>query len=236
LTSANRRLGAGMAAALLATAACTDWAGYDLDKASGAVPAFSTMRNDVTPDPYQMVREPVPGTVPTLHPMGDVPAPYTQAQLDSIAPTLTNPLQPTPQVLSRGERVYKNNCSVCHGDDGAGNGPVVNAQTKFPFAPAINGGATAGRSDGYIYGVIDVGRNFMPPYGTRITHLDRWAVVTYLRRLQGATGGAAQPARGAPVPPVTPDAVMDTAGGAQPAPAAGTPPATIENRPSSTVP
>jgi mono/diheme cytochrome c family protein len=236
LTSANRARAVGMTAALLASAACTDWAGYDLDRASGAVPAFSTMRDDVVPDPYQMVREPVPGTVPAINPMGDVPAPYTQAQLDSVAPTLVNPLRPTPEVLSRGERVFATNCAVCHGADGAGNGPVVNAQTKFPFAPAINGGATAGRSDGYIYAVIDAGRNFMPPYGTRIPHLDRWAVVTYLRRLQAASGAAAQPERGAPAPPVTPDAVMDTARGAEPAPAAGAPPATLQNRPSSTVP
>lgn len=221
MTSANRARALATTAALLASAACTDWAGYDLDRASGAVPAFSTMRDDVSPDPYQMVREPVPGTVPVLHPMGDVPAPYTQAQLDSVAPTLTNPLRATPEVLARGERVYANNCAVCHGDGGAGNGPVVDAQTKFPFAPAINGAATAGRSDGYLYAVIDVGRNFMPPYGTRITHLDRWAVVTYLRRLQGASGDAAQPAPAAPAP--APGAAADTAPGATPA--AATPPA-----------
>ena len=232
MTSANRARAGAIAAALLLSAGCTDWAGYDLDRASGAVPAFSTMRNDVAPDPYQMAREPVPGTVPTTSPMGDVPAPYTQAQLDSVAPTLTNPLRPTPQVLARGEQVFRNNCAVCHGDGGAGNGPVVNAQTKFPFAPAINGGATAGRSDGYLYAVIDVGRNFMPPYGTRITHLDRWAVVTYLRRLQGVSGGAAQPTP-APAAPAAPGAAVDTGA---PAPAAGAPPAAQPNSPSSTVP
>src|SRR5688572_15854237 len=174
-----------MAAALLATAACTDWAGYDLDKASGAVPAFSTMRDDVSPDPYQMPREPVPGTVPTQHPLGDVPAPYTQAALDSIAPTLTNPLPRSAQVLARGKLQYERNCSVCHGAPGDGQGTVNNAQSKFPYAPALNAGPTQARSDGYIYAVIDQGRGLMPPYGTRITHLDRWAIVHYVRQLQG---------------------------------------------------
>ena len=235
MTSANRvRHAAALAATVLSLSACTDWAGYDLDRASGAVPAFSTMRNDVSPDPYQMVREPVPGTVPALHPLGDVPAPYTQAQLDSIAPLLTNPLQPTPAVLARGKRVYEANCSVCHNTRGEGNGPVVDANNKYPFAPAINAAATTARSDGYLYGVVDVGRNFMPPYGSRITHLDRWAVVTYVRQLQGryetrnpppnvSAGGAALDA--GTVPP-----------SAEPQPGAGAPPATLENRPSSTVP
>lgn len=235
MTSANRaRNAVAAAAAVLALSACTDWAGYDLDRASGAVPAFSTMRNDVSPDPYQMPREPAPGTVPALHPLGDVPAPYTQAQLDSVAPLLVNPLRPTPQVLERGKRVYEVNCSVCHGTQGQGNGPVVDAQNKFPFAPAVNAGPTQARSDGYLYAVVDVGRNFMPPYGARITHLDRWAVVTYVRQLQGrfetrnappnvSAGGAALDA--GTVPP-----------SAEPQPGAGTPPATLDNRPSSTVP
>jgi mono/diheme cytochrome c family protein len=231
LTSANLARTAAVLSLLAALPACTDWAGYDLDRASGKVPAFSTMRNDVAPDPYQMVREPVPGTVPALHPLGDVPMEkYTQAQLDSIAPTLVNPLQPTPQVLERGKLVYENNCAACHNTRGEGNGPVVNAQTKFPFAPAINAAATRARSDGYIYAVIDVGRNFMPPYGSRITHLDRWAVVTYVRQLQGGT-----PAPAAPSPAAGAGTVVDTgavSATAQPQPAASQP----QTSPSSTVP
>lgn len=234
MTSANLARAAAAAAAVFTLSACTDWAGYDLDKAAGAVPAFSTMRSDVTPDPYQMVREPVPGTVPALHPLGDVPERYSQTQLDSIAPLLTNPLQPTPEVLARGQRMYEVNCSVCHNTRGEGNGPVVHAQNKYPFAPAINGAATTARSDGYIYAVIDVGRNFMPPYGNRMTHVDRWAVVTYVRQLQGRYETRT------PTPQMSPGGAAIDAGtvppSAEPQPSAGTPPATMENRPSSTVP
>ena len=233
MTSANLARAAALAAAVLSLPACTDWAGYDLDRASGAVPAFSTMRNDVSPDPYQMPREPVPGTVPSQHPLGDVPATYSQTQLDSIAPLLTNPLQPTAQVLARGKQVYESQCSACHGDLGQGNGPVVDAQNKFPFAPALNAAATQARSDGYIYAVIDVGRNFMPPYGARIPHLDRWAVVSYVRRLQGTLETRNPP------PQVSPGGAALDAGtvpaGGEPQPSASQP-QTMENRPSSTVP
>jgi mono/diheme cytochrome c family protein len=230
LTTANLARRALLAVAALGAMACTDWAGYDLDRASGAVPAFSTMRNDITPDPYQMPREPVPGTVPTQHPLGDVPAPYTQSQLDSIAPTLTNPLPRTPQVLARGKLQYERNCTVCHGALGDGQGSVINAQTKFPFAPALNAGPTQGRSDGYLYAVIDAGRNLMPPYGSRITHLDRWAIVHYVRQLQGTLETRNPP------PAVSPGgARVDSVPAVEPQPSASTP-ATVPGRPGSTVP
>lgn len=234
MTSANLARTAAVLSVLAVLPACTDWAGYDLDRASGNVPAFSTMRNDESPDPYQMPREPVPGTVPALHPLGDVPERYTQTQLDSIAPLLTNPLQPTPQVLARGQRVYDVNCSVCHGPQGQGNGPVVNAQTKFPFAPALNTAASQARSDGYLYAVVDVGRGFMPPYGARITHADRWAVVMYVRQLQGRFETRNPPPQASPAGQAIDAGTVPPS--AEPQPSAGEPPATLENRPSSTVP
>ena len=230
MTSANRVRAAAFTAAFMLSAACTDWAGYDLDKASGAVPAFSTMRNDVSPDPYQMPREPVPGTVPTQHPLGDVPAPYTQASLDSAAATFTNPLPRSAQVMARGKLQYERNCAVCHGAAGDGQGSVINAQSKFPYAPALNAGPTQARSDGYIYGVIDVGRGLMPPYGARITHLDRWAIVHYVRQLQGTLETQNPP------PAVSPaGARVDSVPAVQPQPSA-TQPGTVGNRPGSTVP
>lgn len=229
MTSADILRGAALAAALASLPACTDWAGYDLDKASGAVPAFSTMRNDVSPDPYQMPREPVPGTVPTLHPLGDVPAPYTQSQLDSIAPTLTNPLRPTAQVLARGKLQYDRNCAVCHGAAGDGKGSVIDAQNKFPYAPALNAGPSEARSDGYLYAVIDVGRGLMPPYGARITHLDRWAIVSYVRRLQGTLE-----TRNPPPPVSAAGARVDSVPATEPQPSASQP-GTVDNRPASAV-
>lgn len=226
MTSANLARAVLFTAAFTLSAACTDWAGYDLDKASGAVPAFSTMRNDVVPDPYQMPREPVPGTVPTQHPLGDVPAPYTQADLDAVAAGFTNPLPRSAQVLARGKLQFERNCAVCHGALGDGQGSVINAQSKFPYAPALNAAATRARSDGYIYGVIDVGRGLMPPYGARITHLDRWAIVHYVRQLEGD----AAPAAVVPAP-------APAGAGAAPAPQpSATQPATVESRPGSTVP
>ena len=49
-----------------------------------------------------------------------------------------------------------------------------------------------GRSDGYIYAIVKAGRGLMPSY-RRIPPEDRWAVVHYVRQLQGQ-GGTAAPA------------------------------------------
>ena len=213
-----KRLALAAAAVAFALPACTDWAGYDLDVASGKVPQLANMRRSVIPDPYAMPRLPAPGTVPSASPMGDLPGHFSSTQLDSVAATLRNPYAggAAPAVLARGKVQYDNNCSVCHGTAGAGDGTVVQQARgadgklypRFPFAPPINGAAAAARSDGYIYAVIAAGRGLMPPYGPRITHQDRWAVVEYVRALQTRGGQAPQrvgaaPATAAPAPAAT---------------------------------
>ena len=240
MTTVKRLALAALACTVLP--ACTDWAGYDLDVASGKVPQLANMRRSVVPDPYAMPRLPAPHSIPSGNPMGDVPERFTGAQLDSVAPTLTNPYAGgAPQaVLARGAMVFANNCMVCHGPQGAGNGPVVQPAQgaggksfgRFPMAPAINGALTAARSDGYIYGVIAAGRGLMPPYGERVPHLDRWAVVEYVRALQAATGAAPQRTAVPAVAPATvPGAAAPattaptTAPAAAPAPAPAAPPA-----------
>lgn len=211
--------------------ACTDWAGYDIDVASGKIPQLANMRRSVIPDPYAMPRLPAPGAVPVSSPMGDLPGHFSSDKLDSVAATLTNPYAggATAAVLARGRTEFNNNCFVCHGPAGGGDGPVVQqakgadgkTYQRFPFAPAINGAATAARSDGYIYGVIAAGRGLMPPYGSRVTHPDRWAVVEYVRALQANAGQTAR--RGAVA--ATPTAAQQTEPPAAPNPAPGQPPA-----------
>jgi mono/diheme cytochrome c family protein len=181
------------AALAVGATGCTDWAGYDLDYALARAPFIGTMRHTVAIEAQTMPRLPAPGTVAWAAPNGVSIPRFTQAQLDSVAATLTNPLPASAEVIARGEQVYQNVCFVCHGTAGAGNGPVVGAG-RFPMGPALNDAVAAARSDGYIYGVMRVGRGLMPAYADRVSDDDRWAVVHYLRRLQGGLAVAAAPA------------------------------------------
>lgn len=167
---------------LFGTSACTDLAGYDLDRFWGYLPFMSVLREGVQYDPYDMPRLPAEGSIPVATPMGDLPPAFTQSELDAVAGTLINPLPASQEVLARGKVAYERQCYACHGPAGAGDGPVV-GNGKFPFAAALNGDVTAGRSDGYLYAVTRVGRGLMPAYGDRLTERDRWAVVHYVRTL-----------------------------------------------------
>ncbi len=167
-----------------AVSGCTDAGGYDLDYVMGRARILSTMRSTVAWEPQTLPLLPAEGTVPVLSPMGEVVPTFTQAQLDSVGAVLTNPIAATPAILARGEAVYRNQCFVCHGAQGEGNGPVVGGG-RFPLGPSLTTGPAVGRADGYLYGIIRVGRGLMPAYGERVTHDDRWAVVMYLRQLQG---------------------------------------------------
>jgi mono/diheme cytochrome c family protein len=173
---------AALAAVVLAVG-CTDAAGYDLDYILSRPAFIATMRGTVAYHPQTLPRSPVEGTVPVVSPNGEVLPPFTPAQLDSVGAVLTNPLPASGEILARGAVVYQSQCFSCHGAQGEGNGPVVGGG-RFPLGPPVNSGLAVARTDGYLYGVIRVGRGLMPGYGERITHNDRWAVVHYMRQLQ----------------------------------------------------
>lgn len=222
------RLGTLLIGATLGLSACTDWAGSDLDWAFDYVPWFATLRSDVALDPYEMPRLPAAHTIPSTNPNGEAEPLFTQLQLDSVGRALRNPVPPSPAVLARGELQYERQCLTCHGPLGAGDGPVV-GPGKFPYAPPLNGGNATNLSDGYIYAVIRVGRGLMPAYGARMSELERWAVVHYVRKLQGggivdvplnpAAATAPQNVPPVAVPSPAAEQARDASAGQPPAPA-----------------
>jgi mono/diheme cytochrome c family protein len=207
---------AAIGVAAIGVGGCTDAAGYDLDYILGAVPFLSTMRTTVSYESQTLPRLPAAGTVPVFSPSGEVVPPFTQAQLDSAAATLVNPLPSTPDVRARGAVVYQNQCFACHGAQGEGNGPIVGGG-RFPLGPPVNGPTVAAQSDGYIYAIIRVGRGLMPAYGERIGHNDRWALVQFVRELQERAGTAPAPVA---TPPAVPDVTPATPDAGAPDPAA----------------
>jgi mono/diheme cytochrome c family protein len=150
-------------------------------------------------------RVPVDGTVPAGAELP--PAISYEAAQGLVSP------EPADDVSrDRGRALYETYCSVCHGPEGAGDGPVT---PKFVRPPNLKG-ASRGFTDGYLYALITNGRGNMPSYN-RLAPDERWDVIHYLRRLQGAAAAGDQvPAAGSAAAP---------AGGVAPPVGDATPPA-----------
>ncbi len=208
-------LAAALAVLAIASGACTP-----LDDAMATIFGRS-MRDQRSFDPYENTLMPPEGSVPLSagnyaaghfdvnvgQPEGaaDVPPPFTQldmTQRPEVVDTLTNPVPPTPESLARGEQLYERVCIVCHGPDGNGMNAYIISVHPALQAQNLQNELSMERSDGYIYGIIRVGRTLMPPYGHQIGHYDRWHVVNYVRQLQGLIPepGAEQEAGGGQAP------------------------------------
>jgi mono/diheme cytochrome c family protein len=129
--------------------------------------------------------------------LDDVPPPFTQVDLLNEADVvvgLPNPVPVTEESLDRGEELFLRFCAPCHGPNGDGvSGYIISA--GYPPYP-LTSDRVAGFTDGYLYGMIRVGRGNMPSYGHRIAHFDRWDVVNYLRVLQGVASPPTIPGSG----------------------------------------
>lgn len=106
---------------------------------------------------------------------------YAQAKSVTVSP-LGNVNQAND--LERGKKLYAQNCAVCHGDAGDGQGNIVKSK-------AYSGVPTYGERDitvGTVYHVIMYGKNAMGAYSHHLTPADRWRVAEYVMSLKN--GGA----------------------------------------------
>lgn len=94
---------------------------------------------------------------------------------------------PVPQSdgsVARGAKVFKEQCAVCHGPGGLGDGIIIKKGLGF-YPVNLTTPAVSQRSDGYIYAYIRYGgKVMMPPYSENISEQDSWHVVNYVRKLQ----------------------------------------------------
>lgn len=198
---------AAFAALLVVSTGCTP-----LDDAMVAIFGRS-MRDSRSFDPYENpaprpqnavpfsagTRAPAPGEVNIGMPeIGPYVPEIAQSDLNpppgsELVQNLESPIESDAESLARGELIYNRYCAVCHGPDGVSSDAII--LEKLPLMAAFNlaYGNAPGYPDGYLYGIIAVGRGNMPAYGARITHFDRWHVVNYVRSLQeeyaGSQGG-----------------------------------------------
>jgi mono/diheme cytochrome c family protein len=153
------------------------------------VPWFDAMIKQASVHPYQRAdipRNTVAGTVPITGGEADWTAEWSVLNT-TTADKLVNPL--AGQAASeRGDTLFHTYCAVCHGNIGAGDGPVG----PKVAAPSLLTARAMAYSDGYLYSMIRYGRGVMPRYGDKIRGPVRWEVVNYVRQLQAAARAQAQ--------------------------------------------
>lgn len=96
---------------------------------------------------------------------------------------LTNPILPDSQSITIGETIYREDCVVCHGPMGLGDGPGAVGLNPAPVNFAA--GHTATHSDGDLFYWIKNGvrGSAMPGYGEKFSDEEMWHLVNYVRRL-----------------------------------------------------
>ncbi|WP_419949801.1 c-type cytochrome [Candidatus Palauibacter sp.] len=165
------------AAAVLITALVAGACDDQIKHIEQRTPLFNTMSWQRSVEAFEeQARLPVPGTMPI-----DGERTWDLLAADTM---LASPIAGTEADPARGEELFGQFCTPCHGVTGAGDGPVV-GQNRIPFIPLldIRTEITRAYSDGYLWGMITNGRGLMPSY-PRIPDMDRWYLVAHVRRLQ----------------------------------------------------
>lgn len=121
--------------------------------------------------------------------------------------TLINPFLPDETSLQMGRELFAENCAVCHGEQGRGNGPAAANLTIKP--PDYGSGHLDIHTDGDVFYWIQNGISQgspMPPFKDKLTDAEIWHVVNYVRRLRNEAVGAglalAQGDETSPIPTV----------------------------------
>ena len=94
---------------------------------------------------------------------------------------LKNPLKDNASATAEGKKIYDNNCAICHGAKGKGDGVAAAGLNK---APADHTSAVVQeQSDGALFWKISEGSNPMPAYKAVYSETQRWQLVNYIRTL-----------------------------------------------------
>ncbi len=94
--------------------------------------------------------------------------------------TLANPVQRTAESIDRGAVLFAANCASCHGETGAGDGPLADS---LPAPPANFTVHVPFHPDGVLFAWITDGirGTGMPAWSPQLSDQERWDLVNFLR-------------------------------------------------------
>ena len=93
----------------------------------------------------------------------------------------SNPVPADEVSLQRGEILFSIHCSLCHGGQGNGDGPLADYFTKTPAQ--LSGPEASAEFDGSVYLMITQGVGEMPSLAENLTARERWDVINFVRTL-----------------------------------------------------
>lgn len=98
-----------------------------------------------------------------------------------------NPVPVSAEAISRGERLFMQNCAMCHGDGAQGDGPL--RETIWP-PPSDLTIYTSWHFDGELYWFVTKGVDGtdMPAFENVLSDEDRWSIIHFLRTLPPRDG------------------------------------------------
>lgn len=154
------------------------------------------------------LQAPVPGAIAR----GELPLHYAPTAADAarageelLSPVVTGNVR----ARARGEQVFRDFCTPCHGGDAAGMGPVT--KHGIPPPPSLFAPHAAQMKDGQFFHILTYGQNNMAAYAGQVSRADRWNVIAYVRSLQAGK----QPPAAAPAPVKTASRPQSATGGSR---------------------
>lgn len=100
---------------------------------------------------------------------------------------LTNPLPYTETNLAKGRQLYTIYCAVCHGDQGDGQGILVQREKILGIPPYDDPGRAI--TEGSVYHVMYYGLNAMGSYASQTSIEERWQIDHYVMKLKNDLEG-----------------------------------------------
>jgi mono/diheme cytochrome c family protein len=151
-------------------------------------PARKAYVNYDYPD-SMMSRMPVAGTIPyaadASRKYDNLPYAYpnTLEGYEAAGAQLKNPVALTDITLEEGNILYGKYCIMCHGDNGQGDGTLVQ-RDKFPPPPAYNGPLLKDLSEGKMFHTVTYGKGLMGSHASQLNKTERWKIIHYVQKLQ----------------------------------------------------
>lgn len=98
------------------------------------------------------------------------------------AKKVKNPVPPTQETLAAAADLFTDNCVLCHGETGMGDGPGAKA-IKVKPANFTDAKMMDAETDGSLFWKMSNGRGPMPAWKDTLSDKERWELVGYLRKL-----------------------------------------------------